>query len=166
MLFTNLNSNSGHSSDKLPFASALKFFLKLSTMFSLHNRVSCSMIYDQYVFLFGFFCLQMLRHTQYSEYHHISFTIFHIWAKPCFICVRFCVFIIVLIQFAFQLSAQRLPPPTNGGIGKLTLVWDQCEMSDKNSEKKKEANLKRQAWAHHQAEVMMGPLLAPGPLSL
>lgn len=31
----------------------------------------------------------------------------------------------------------KRPPLTNGGIGKLALVRDQCEMSDKNSERDK-----------------------------
>lgn len=95
------------------------------------------MIYDQYVFLFSFLCLQMPQQTQYSKYHHISFSVFHIRARLCFIFVQVCGFIIVLMQFA------RRPPLTNGGIGKLALVRDQCEMSDKNSEpdkKKKKTN--------------------------
>lgn len=72
-------------------------------MFSLHNRILCSMIYDRGVFLFSFLCLQMPRQTQHSEDRHISFTIVYIRAKRCFIFVQFGVFIIVLIQFAFQL---------------------------------------------------------------
>lgn len=92
------------------------------------------MIYDQYVFLFSFLCLQMPQQTQYSEYHHISFTVFHIRAKLCFIFVQVCGFIIVLMQFA------RRPPLTNGG--KLALVRDQCEMSDKNSERDKKKKKK------------------------
>lgn len=77
--------------------------------------------------LFGFLCLQTPQRTKYSEYHHISFTIFHIRAKLCFTFVQFCVFIVVFIQFVFQLSAQKRPPLTNGGIGKLMLVQDQCK---------------------------------------
>lgn len=129
----NLNSNSAPSCAKF----AIKNIFKLSTMFSLHNRASSSMIYNQYVFLFSFLCLQLPWQTKYSEYHHISFDIFHIRAKLCFIFVQFCVFIVALTQFAFQLSAQRHPPLTNGGIGMLTLVQDQCQMSDKNSERDK-----------------------------